>query len=40
MYENVIINHTCEDMSEIPDKSVALMVTSPPYNIGIDYGYK
>lgn len=27
-------------MSELPDKSVDLMVTSPPYNIGIDYGYK
>lgn len=40
MFNNVIFNHTCEDMSEIPDKSVALMVTSPPYNIGIDYGYK
>ena len=27
-------------MSELPDKSVNLMVTSPPYNIGIDYGNK
>ena len=25
---------------ELADKSVALMVTSPPYNIDIDYGYK
>jgi len=29
-----------EDMSELPDKSVDLMVTSPPYNIGITYGNK
>ena len=27
-------------MSELPDKSVSLMVTSPPYNINIDYGNK
>lgn len=40
MYENMIFNHTCEEMSEIPDKSVSLMVTSPPYNIGISYGNK
>jgi len=25
------------DMSQIPDNSVALMVTSPPYNVGKDY---
>lgn len=40
MFENIIINHSCENMSEIPDKSVSLMVTSPPYNIGISYGNK
>jgi site-specific DNA-methyltransferase (adenine-specific) len=28
---------SAEDMSELPDSSVALMVTSPPYNVGKDY---
>lgn len=37
---NKIFNHTCETMGEIPDKTVSLMVTSPPYNINIHYGYK
>ncbi|MTG99115.1 site-specific DNA-methyltransferase [Myroides sp. BIT-d1] len=37
---NQIFNHSSEKMSEIPDKSVDLMVTSPPYNINIDYGNK
>ena len=39
-YINKIFNHTCVNMSELPDKSVSLMVTSPPYNINIDYGNK
>ena len=38
MFENIIFNQSSEDMSVIPDKSVAMMVTSPPYNIGISYG--
>ena len=29
--------HTAEDMAELPDNSVALMVTSPPYHAGKDY---
>ncbi len=29
--------HTAEDMSQIPDESVALAFTSPPYNSGKDY---
>src|SRR5207248_8440536 len=29
--------HTAEDMVELPDNSVALMVTSPPYHSGKDY---
>lgn len=29
--------HTAEDMSHIPDESVALAFTSPPYNSGKDY---
>jgi site-specific DNA-methyltransferase (adenine-specific) len=33
MYENVIIQSNSENMKEIPDHSVHLMVTSPPYNV-------
>lgn len=40
MYINTIFGHTSEKMSELPDKSVSLMVTSPPYNIDISYGNK
>lgn len=32
-----IYNHTSESMHELPDDSVHLMVTSPPYNVGKDY---
>lgn len=37
------LNHTykinCLDlMKELPDSSINLIVTSPPYNLGIDYG--
>ena len=32
-----IILHSAEDMSELPEASVALMVTSPPYHVGKDY---
>ena len=31
------IAHSSEKMSELPDRSVHLMVTSPPYNVGKDY---
>ena len=34
---NEIFAHTAEDMHELPDASVALMVTSPPYHVGKDY---
>lgn len=37
---NKIFGHSSENMSELKDKSVDLMVTSPPYNINIDYGNK
>lgn len=37
---NKIFNHSSELMSELEDKSVSLMVTSPPYNIDISYGNK
>ena len=32
-----IYKHTSEDMQEIPDNSIALAVTSPPYNASKDY---
>ena len=32
-----IYDHTSESMRELPDNSVHLMVTSPPYNVGKDY---
>jgi DNA modification methylase len=35
-----VFNHSSEIMSELADKSVSLMVTSPPYNIDISYGNK
>jgi len=35
---NKIFFKSSEDMSEIPDKSIDLIVTSPPYNIGKKYG--
>ncbi len=43
--ENVIPSHvldtiicrSSEDMIELPDKSIHLMVTSPPYNVGKEY---
>lgn len=34
---NNILCKSSENMSEIPDKSVHLMVTSPPYNVGKEY---
>jgi DNA modification methylase len=34
---NRIFTHSSEKMSELPDSSVHLMVTSPPYNVGKDY---
>jgi len=37
---NKIYMKSSEDMSNIPDKSVKLIVTSPPYNIDISYGNK
>ncbi|NQU96477.1 MAG: site-specific DNA-methyltransferase [Chloroflexi bacterium] len=34
---NRIYCHTSEHMHELPDRSVHLMVTSPPYNVGKEY---
>jgi len=34
---NRILCKSAEDMCELPDSSVHLMVTSPPYNVGKDY---
>jgi DNA modification methylase len=40
MKTDVIYCKSSESMSEIEDESVDLVVTSPPYNIGIKYGNK
>jgi site-specific DNA-methyltransferase (adenine-specific) len=38
MRELDVIHHaSCEEMKELPDCSVHLMVTSPPYNVGKEY---
>jgi modification methylase len=34
---DVIFNGSSEEMKELPDNSVHLMVTSPPYNVGKEY---
>ena len=34
---DVLFGHSSEQMAELPDCSVHLMVTSPPYNVGKDY---
>ena len=34
---DVIYQASCEQMNELPDCSVHLMVTSPPYNVGKEY---
>jgi len=34
---NEVFEHSAEQMSELPDDSIALMVTSPPYHVGKDY---
>lgn len=34
---NRILQKSAESMDELPDNSVHLMVTSPPYNVGKDY---
>ncbi len=34
---NHIFQHSSEDMHELPNRSVHLMVTSPPYNVGKEY---
>jgi site-specific DNA-methyltransferase (adenine-specific) len=36
-YLNSIINKSSESMSELPDASIHLIVTSPPYNVGKEY---
>lgn len=34
---NEVFVHSADQMAELPDNSVALMVTSPPYHVGKDY---
>lgn len=35
---DILYNKSSEIMLELPDRSIDLMVTSPPYNINISYG--
>jgi site-specific DNA-methyltransferase (adenine-specific) len=34
---NTILGHSSEQMPELPDNSVHIMITSPPYNVGKEY---
>ena len=34
---NRVFEHSSEQMAELPDNSVALMITSPPYHVGKEY---
>jgi len=36
--ENYVIMDCLEGMKDIPDNSVDLILTDPPFNVGIDYG--
>ena len=36
-YKNKIIQKSSQLMEEIPDESIHLMISSPPYNTGKDY---
>jgi tRNA G10 N-methylase Trm11 len=36
-YLNSIILGTAENMKELPDNSIHLMITSPPYNVSKEY---
>lgn len=36
-YLDAIINHTSQNMKELPDNSLHLMITSPPYNVSKEY---
>ena len=36
-YLNAIVYASCTDMKEIPDNSLHLMITSPPYNVSKEY---
>jgi site-specific DNA-methyltransferase (adenine-specific) len=38
-YLNTIITGSCTTMNEIPDNSLHLMITSPPYNVSKEYGF-
>ena len=38
-YENSILHGKCQDVvDKFPDDSIDLVVTSPPYNVGTEYG--
>jgi site-specific DNA-methyltransferase (adenine-specific) len=37
MVNDYVYNKSCESMKEIKDESIHLIVTSPPYNVGLNY---
>ena len=39
-YLNKVFHKSCEIMDELPDSSIHLVLTSPPYNVGKDYDKK
>ena len=36
-FQNRVLHQSSEDMSHLPDESVHLMITSPPYNVSKEY---
>lgn len=36
-YKNTLINSSAESMKEVPDNSIHLIITSPPYNVSKEY---
>ena len=37
-YQDKIFNKSSEKMVELPDESIDLVITSPPYNINVSFG--
>ncbi|MCS7205539.1 MAG: site-specific DNA-methyltransferase [Leptospiraceae bacterium] len=35
--KNTILNQSSENMKDLPDRSIHLIITSPPYNVGKEY---
>ena len=39
MKNEILIGDTIEVMEKMPNESIDLVITSPPYNLGMEYGY-